>query len=126
MQFYKEGDILTEEGSEDRNLFVLQEGALGIFKGETRVAVINKPGAIVGEMGMILDEPRTATIKALKHTQVRKIKSTTLRQLIIDHPAIVEEILKTLASRLRNTTEHFGILAHLGLNKNEENVNDTE
>ena len=70
METYKAGDILTFEGSNDKHLFILYKGELGIYKGDLLLTVVNERGAVLGEMGAILNHPRTATIKAMTDSEV--------------------------------------------------------
>jgi CRP-like cAMP-binding protein len=110
MKFFKAGETLIQEGSNDNDLFILFNGSLGIYKGDVMVAKFKERGTIVGEMSTILDRPRTATIKALEDSNVIDLK-TDLDELIKSYPAITKDIIRSLANRLMNTTDEFFHLA---------------
>ena len=67
--------------------------------------VLMYPGTIFGEMGDILDKPRTCTVKARTNATVLKHESGDMQSIIREHPDIAFKILKTLASRLERTTQ---------------------
>ncbi|MDB5514323.1 MAG: 3,5-cyclic-nucleotide phosphodiesterase, partial [Tardiphaga sp.] len=55
-----EGTLVIREGETTGHLFVLIEGRLEVVKGDTVVATITEPGAILGEMSVLLHQPHTA------------------------------------------------------------------
>ncbi len=59
-----EGTFVLHEGSKTGHLFVLLEGRLEVIKGDSVVAVLTEPGAMLGEMSVLLDQPHTATVRA--------------------------------------------------------------
>jgi Cyclic nucleotide-binding domain len=58
------GTLIIHEGGTTGHLYVLIEGRLEVIKGDTIVASIAEPGAVVGEMSVLLDQPHTATVRA--------------------------------------------------------------
>ena len=64
------GHLVIHEGGTTGHLFVLIEGRLEVVKGDTVVASIAEPGAIVGEMSVLLDAPHTATVRAAADSTV--------------------------------------------------------
>src|ERR1700681_1477033 len=59
------GAELLSEGRKTDRLYVLIEGEIEIVRDGVQIAVVNEPGAIFGEMSLLLDIPHTATVKAL-------------------------------------------------------------
>src|SRR5260370_17710955 len=57
------GAFVVHEGHTTGHLFVLIEGRLEVIKGDTVVASITEPGAIVGEMSVLLHQAHTATLR---------------------------------------------------------------
>ena len=49
------GTLVLHEGSKTGHLFVLLEGRLEVIKGDSVVAVLTEPGAMLGEMSVLLD-----------------------------------------------------------------------
>ncbi|MGD8778680.1 MAG: cyclic nucleotide-binding domain-containing protein [Ignavibacteria bacterium] len=109
-KYCKKDEILAYEGEESKSLFVLVKGCLGVFKGDLKITEFSDKGTVVGEIGVILNKPRTATIKALEESYVVTI-SSNIDALIIEYPEITKKILRTLANRLTNITEDYWNLA---------------
>jgi CRP-like cAMP-binding protein len=77
---------------------VLIEGRLEVVKGDTIVATITEPGAVLGEMSVLLDTPHTATVRAAQDSVIYEIDDAAsfLRQ----QPAVSLMIARMLAQRL--------------------------
>ncbi|MBR0882021.1 hypothetical protein ABIF65_008571 [Bradyrhizobium japonicum] len=56
--------VVTEGGTSSGHLYVLVEGKLDVLKSDTVVATITEPGAVFGEMSVLLGLPHTATVRA--------------------------------------------------------------
>ena len=92
------GTEVLHEGGRTGHLYVLIEGRLEVIKGETVVASITEPGAVLGEMSVLLDKPHTATVRAAADSVIYEIDDAAsfLRQ----QPAVAILIAKMLAQRL--------------------------
>lgn len=99
------GDILIQEGGSSGRLYVLIEGRLDIIKGDTAVASIAEPGAVIGEMSVLLDLPHSATVKAAAASGVYEF--TDGAAFLHDHPAVALEIARQLAHRLSAATSYL-------------------
>lgn len=110
MKKFKEGDVLTLEGSKDRTLYVLIKGSIGVFKGNIQITKFTEKGTIVGELSLILRQPRSATIKALEDTSVLEIKAD-IEELMRKYPDILKKIIHTMATRLSDITDDYWKLA---------------
>jgi len=117
MKLIKKGEIIASEGDIDTNVFILLKGMIGVFKGGVELARFCEKGTVIGEMSMILETPRTATIKALEDSYIAEIIGN-LEKIIEKFPDITKNIVVNLAERLMKTTEDFGIIA--------EKLNDVE
>jgi signal-transduction protein with cAMP-binding, CBS, and nucleotidyltransferase domain len=100
---YSPGEIIIKEGERDRAVYLLRSGKLGVLKGGRLVAEIEKPGSLFGEMSIIRNQPRSATVKALTPC-VAEVYVGGINELARDQPHIIEIILRTLAERLAETT----------------------
>jgi CRP-like cAMP-binding protein len=103
--FAKMEQIATE-GEKSKGWYILLEGRIGVFKHKQQVAEISKRGVIFGELGFILNTPRTASLIALEPTKA-VCSYTSLNQLITEHPEVIKNILINLAERVAKTTEDF-------------------
>src|SRR6266446_3584273 len=92
------GTDVVHGGGRSGHLYVLIEGRLEVVKGDTVVASIAEPGAVLGEMSVLLDKPHTATVRAASKSMIYEINDAAsfLRQ----QPAVAILIARMLAQRL--------------------------
>ena len=92
------GTEVLHEGGRTGHLYLLIEGRLEVVKGDTIVATITEPGAVLGEMSVLLDTPHTATVRAAQDSVIYEIDDAAsfLRQ----QPAVSLMIARMLAQRL--------------------------
>lgn len=75
VQDFAPGDIVMEQGSASGRLLVLLKGEVEILRDDVRVAKASEPGAIFGEMSVLLDSAFTATVRALKPSSFAVIEN---------------------------------------------------
>lgn len=101
----KEGDVLFEEGSHGREVFIVQEGKVGVYKDtperSIELAVIDKNG-IIGEMSLLDNQPRSATIRAIEKSTVIVIDEKIFQAALKKSPVWLTSIIKIVVSRLRD------------------------
>ena len=105
MKFFKKDAVIAAEGDKPKNFFVIVDGKVWIFKNEKKISEFSKPGDMVGEMSMILNKPRSATIRALTDCNLLLIEGE-LDDLVKLYPDISKKLIKTLAERLLASTEN--------------------
>ena len=110
---YRPGESIIKQGSESTGFYVLEKGAVEVYKDETMLNVLMYPGTIFGEIGDILGKPRTCTVKARTQTVVIKYDNGDMENVIREHPEIAIKIFKTLASRLERTTQKLADVTHV-------------
>ena len=101
------GDILFQEGSEGREMYIVQEGLLGVYKvgsegGEIELARIGKNG-IIGEMAVLDSQPRSATIRAVEKSLLTVVSDAVFQATLSKAPAWLTSIVRIVVSRLRDT-----------------------
>ena len=106
LRLYSVGSIIAQEGNIGHEMFVLNRGKLGVFKGEEMIAQIEEEGVFFGEMSEILGGARTATLKALTDCVVT-VYTGGIDRIIRDFPSITKKLIQTLAERLKDTTDRF-------------------
>jgi CRP/FNR family transcriptional regulator, cyclic AMP receptor protein len=99
------GTLVLHEGGTTGHLYVLIEGRLEVIKGDTVVAVIAEPGAVVGEMSVLLDQPHTATVRAAAGSIVYEFDDAAA--FLRDQPAVALLIARLLAQRLNVATTYL-------------------
>ncbi len=97
--------ILIREGETTGHLFVLIEGRLEVVKGDTVVATLCEPGAIVGEMSALLSQPYSATVRAVTDTRIYEFSDPDA--FFRSQPEVALLVAKMLAQRLSVATSYL-------------------
>ena len=74
-------EILFQEGEPGHEMFIVVEGALRIFK-EKRIITAVHPGDYVGEMAILEDKPRSASVEAAAPSLLLKITSNQFQKYL--------------------------------------------
>ncbi|MBL8772757.1 MAG: cyclic nucleotide-binding domain-containing protein [Phenylobacterium sp.] len=114
------GEALLDEGQTSGRLYVLIGGEVEIVKGDFQIDVVTEPGAIFGEMSVLLAAPHMATVRAV--TPCRAYRSTEGEAFLRSHPEIAYHLARVLAQRLNGVTGYLvdlkrqfeGERSHLG------------
>jgi len=104
VRIFRQNEILVEEGESDGGWFILLSGKIGVKKKGIQIAEYSEKGTILGELSVILQKPRTATLQALEETEVLCIHKS-LDELIKNYPDVAKKIMVNIAERLAQTTE---------------------
>jgi CRP/FNR family transcriptional regulator, cyclic AMP receptor protein len=104
------GDFVLREGTKTGRLFVLIEGRLEVIRRDTVVAVLADPGAVTGEMSLLLDRPHTATIRAAVDSTIYQFEDAAA--FLKEQPAVAILIARMLAQRLNVATTYLADLMH--------------
>jgi CRP-like cAMP-binding protein len=94
------GTELTREGEEGDEFFVVAEGLAEAVVGKKKVGSI-RPGSFFGEMALLDQGPRVATVTAKLPTRVLVLDAKGFGRVVRDSPSVALKVMKTLAERLR-------------------------
>src|SRR5215218_2120519 len=94
-----EGKVLTRQGERGREFFVLLDGEAEVRRNGRKLAT-RRAGEFVGEIALVSDRPRVATVTATKPVSALVIRDVDLRALINRTPQIALKILQAVADRL--------------------------
>lgn len=100
----EKGETFIQEGSPGDTAFVILEGECEVLKRSWQqdVSVVNRqPGDVFGEMALLYDTPRTASVRALVPSRLLKIPKEAFRELISSNPSSALAILYTVTKRLQ-------------------------
>jgi CRP-like cAMP-binding protein len=100
---FPEGKTLIKEGERGREFFVLIDGTVDVRKGG-RVLAHRGGSDCFGEMALILDAPRMATVTTTSPVRALVLTDRAFRDLIKRSPDIQLKILRSLAQRLAHET----------------------
>ena len=95
------GDFLFREGDKGDKMYVLLEGEIDISLGDLVLEAAG-PGALIGEMALIDDTPRTANAVAKTPCRLAQIDRRRFHFLVQQTPHFATHVMKTLADRLRH------------------------
>ena len=95
------GEFLFKEGEKGDKMYVLLEGEVDIFLGDF-VFETAGPGALIGEMALIDDSPRTAHVVAKTPAKLAEIDRRRFHFLVQQTPHFATHVMKVLADRLRH------------------------
>jgi NTE family protein len=101
------GMVLFREGDPAPDAYVVISGRLGVFvtaKAEMIPIAQILPGEIVGEMSLISREPRSATVLALRDSEVVRLPREAAARLMDASPQVALFVMRLLAARLRERT----------------------
>jgi CRP/FNR family cyclic AMP-dependent transcriptional regulator len=102
---FSEGDPMTSEGSGGAGFFVITEGNATVSVGG-EVKTTLGPGDYFGEIALIDEGTRSATITAATDVTAYGLTSWEFKPFVEDHPQVAWTLLKTLAERLRAAQAH--------------------
>ncbi|MFA6005649.1 MAG: Crp/Fnr family transcriptional regulator [Patescibacteria group bacterium] len=113
------GEILIEQGSEDKNIYYIEKGLVRVFRTQVDgsavpFSIIGK-GEFVGEMSILDGGPRSATVEALEETKVLMFDHRPFLIFLEKHPDILVALLKTAVTRLRDIHKKIEEAASLPL-----------
>ncbi len=93
---------LVEAGRPGDSFFLLLEGTAVVRPKGKRAATLG-PGAFFGELALLDDAPRSATVEAKEDVLVARIGRTGFLKMVEKEPKVALVLLRTLAARLRET-----------------------
>ena len=97
---FAQGDTIFREGEHGDEFFVVVRGEVEITSGNRRLETLG-PNSIFGEMALIDDSPRSATVVALTECTVAPIKESQFLFLVRNTPFFALRVMRVLAARLR-------------------------
>lgn len=106
----REGQNLFRQGDPGDAAYVVLSGTADVLVnadgGEVKVADVEQ-NSIVGEIAILCDVSRTATVRATSRLEVLKISKENFLGLMSDFPDMAVEIMRVLADRLNHTTSEL-------------------
>jgi len=103
--FFHKGEVIIREGGRDRRLFIIISGEVEAIKGlgsknERHLRTLG-PHSYFGEMSLIDDLVRSASVVAKGDTQILSLDQWNLRKEIEKYPVMAFELLQMLSRRIR-------------------------
>ncbi len=107
---YDDNQIIFNEGDPGDAAYIILSGTavVSITQGSKALELDRiKKGGFVGDISLLCDVPRTATITAQDSLTTLQIKKDTFFSLIAEFPEIAIEMMRVLASRLDSTSKQL-------------------
>lgn len=104
---YSENDVIVKEGDPGNGMYIVSAGAAAVSTqgsdGVTRVVLsMMGPGQCFGEMALLDEQPRSATVVAMGGTTCLYLPASQFRSLLQRHVTISQALLPVLVRRLRD------------------------
>ena len=110
---FDEGENLVEEGDFGDVAYIILSGTADVLvgspSGEQLVATVQE-NDFVGEIALLIDVPRTATVRATSEIVALAVNKEHFFKLLGNFPDMALEVMRALAHRLERTTRDFGRL----------------
>jgi CRP-like cAMP-binding protein len=96
---FRSGKTLIKEGTAGREFFVLADGTAEISRKGKRIDTAG-PGEFFGEMALLTDQPRNATVTTTSDVDALVITAASFRTLVESNPLIALKVMRAVADRL--------------------------
>lgn len=114
------GQDVCREGQPADGMFLIRSGSVHVTKGGSDADVVMLgSGSHFGELGLVDDSPRSATVTAAERCEIIKVDAAQLRDALATSPAVAaafyRAIARSIARRLRVTTDDLSFARQLAL-----------
>ncbi|MGD8806868.1 MAG: cyclic nucleotide-binding domain-containing protein [Chloroflexota bacterium] len=110
---YKQGDAIIRQGDAGKCMYVIQEGEVEVIRsydgGDVRLAVLGQ-GDIFGEISLLGNERRSASVLAIGEVRVITIDKKIFLQRLQEDLTLAFRIFQTMAARIRNMNSRLVVL----------------
>lgn len=112
---FPKNSIVITEGDTSNSLYLILSGEIKVFVSdeEGKTNTINQlgPGNYFGELSLIDDEPRSASVATMSACKMSIVSRTVIFDYVESNPKVAIAIMQGMAKRLRETTVHAKNLA---------------
>ena len=102
---YAADEVIVKEGSTGTALYVILSGRVRVERGGNQVGELG-PGDFFGELALIEDEPRSASVLAVDETECLLFPAWEFRALLDEQPQIAVAIMRALIERIHRQERH--------------------
>ncbi len=103
-QSFDTGQIVVRQGQVGTGLYVIVSGSVRVVRGGNELATL-KAGDFFGELSVIDQQPRNASVEAVEPTDCLALASWDLLGLLESDPALALNLIRGLVARIRATGE---------------------
>ena len=102
------GEFLFLEGDEADCLYIVKQGTLRVVRGDAIFETL-RPGSIVGEMALIDEHRRSASVIAGNHAELYRVDEAKFLSLVEHTPRFALVVMRVLSGRLRIMNERYRV-----------------
>lgn len=126
---YSKNTILVNEGDQSEMFYIILTGKVKVYvsdeKGKEVLLNMAGPGEYFGELAIIDDAPRSASVMTLEACQMAVVSRAQFERCLAEHPGFAMGLIRTLVKRVRSLTDQvkglalldvYGRVAHTLLN----------
>lgn len=117
-KIFRAGEIIMRQGEHGESAYVIDEGQVEILIEKTNGLVqrvgTRGPGTIVGEMSLVDDEPRTATVKAVQDCKMLEITRADFHRRLKTADPVIQMISHIILTRYRDMLTRAAIFKEPG------------
>jgi CRP-like cAMP-binding protein len=109
IKVYAKGDVIFHEGQPSDHFYVLQKGEVEVsIKKHEKRFIISKLGAgeFFGEMGLLSNEPRSASCRAVTPVEVARVSNEDFKKTLKNAHPLVGKIINVLLKRVKKANVH--------------------
>jgi NTE family protein len=102
---YPKGSFVFREGDVGDTMYLVESGQVAVVSDDTGEAIAYLgPGSFVGEISLLLAQPRMASLKVVIDAELRALRKQAFEELLNARPSIGLEMMRELSQRLVTTT----------------------
>lgn len=106
---YPKQTMVVTEGDETSSLFIILSGKVRVFSSDDKskevTLLIQEPGSYFGEIALLTDEPRSASVMTLEQTVCAVISKSDFINWLMNYPEVAISLLGVLSDKIRQLTD---------------------
>jgi CRP/FNR family transcriptional regulator, cyclic AMP receptor protein len=114
VKFPKQATIMME-GDETSSLYIILSGKVRVFSSDDKskevTLLVQEPGSYFGEIALLSEEPRSASVATLEPTVCAVVSKTDFINWLMTHPSVAIDLLGVLSEKIRHLTDKVRLMA---------------
>jgi CRP/FNR family cyclic AMP-dependent transcriptional regulator len=106
---YPKQAVIISEGDETNSLYIILSGKVRVFSSDEKskevTLQVQESGSYFGELALLADEPRSASVETLEKTVCGIISKNDFKYWLASHPDVAIGLLSDLSAKIRHLTE---------------------
>jgi CRP/FNR family transcriptional regulator, cyclic AMP receptor protein len=113
-KFPKHATVLME-GDESSSLYIILSGKVRVFSSDDKskevTLLVQEPGSYFGEIALLSEEPRSASVATLEATVCAVVAKSDFINWLMCHPDVAIDLLGVLSEKIRHLTDKVRLMA---------------